>query len=89
MPGSKIPVLEIEKLNITRDGRGFIFYEGDRLHRDWRGTNFSGSNTTGTQFLPAASSAGWMKIHVVSGSTYGPTGASYYVPLFESVGNTS
>jgi len=83
MTGSKIPVLEVEKLSIKKDGRGFLFYENTRLSEGWTGYSATGG-TLGRTFLVAASSSGWLKIHVVSGSTYGPTGASYYVPLFST-----
>jgi len=85
MVGAKVPILEIEKLRISKNGRGILVYERDRLHRDWAGCNFSGSTSEGKQFLYAPSSEGWLKVHVVSGSTYGPTGASYYIPLFKSL----
>ena len=50
MPGSKIPVLEIEKLTITRDGRGIhVFNDGD--------TYYSGGNTTWTGVSSTCSGA--------------------------------
>jgi len=87
--GVKITVIEIEKLKIANKGDGFRFHDSGRLHRDWDGTAISGINAgKGTgypRFLCAASSSGWLKIHVISGSTYGPTGASYYIPLFKTL----
>jgi len=88
MPGAKLPVLEVEKLQIKKDGRGFLFYENTRLSSDWTGYSFSGGTTEGRRFLCATSSSGWLKVHIVSGSTYGPTGASYYVPIFKSRNTT-
>jgi len=83
--GSKIPELEVEKLIIKDDGRGFMFYENTRLSSDWTGLSVSGGTAaTSRTFLSAASSSGWLKVHILSGSTYGPTGASYYVPLFST-----
>lgn len=77
MVGAKIPVLEIEKLKLTEDGRGLIFYN-DGTNCDvttWSsGVNTSGSSTT--------KAAGWIKIHYVSGSTFGATGQTAYVPFF-------
>lgn len=79
-----IPVLEVEKLHIKRKGRGFLFYERSRLQQGWTGCSISGETAAGRQFLYAPSSSGWLKIHVVSGTSYGPTGASYYVPIFKA-----
>ena len=89
MPGAKIPVLEIENLFLTEDGRGLV------MHND--ATNFviqSASPWTGIsgqcagggkKFFPAASSMGWLKVHYVSSSTYGATGAACYIPLFRNL----
>ena len=87
MPGSKIPVLEIENLMITDNGRGILLYnDGTNVHlgQDWTGIS---SNTTGAnkKFFPAASSSGYVGVHIISGSTYGPTGAIYYIPLFSAL----
>jgi len=84
MPGANIPLVETEKLTISDDGRGFIFHESGRMTKDWTGCSYSGGTVGGRHFLYAPSSAGWLKIHIISGSTFGPTGASYYVPLFKS-----
>ena len=92
MPGSNIDVLEIEKLKLTRDGRGIeITNDGTNLlkSRVWDGISMSGANSgRGSgypRFFCAASSSGWLKIHMISGSTYGPTGATYYIPVFSDV----
>ena len=77
MPGSKIPVLEVERLSLTRDGRGLIFpWDADNLHiKNWTaGTHPSG-----------VAAAGWVRLRYTSGSTYGPTGSSLYIPLYSSV----
>ena len=83
MAGSKIPEIEIEKLMIKKNGRGFLFYENTRLSADWTGYSATGG-TSGRTFFIAPSSSGWLKVNVLSGSTYGPTGAAYYVPLYSS-----
>jgi len=96
MPGSKIPVLEIEKLKLTRDGRGIeVYNDGNNLikSRVWLGLHGSGSKSSGCsaspRFLIAASSSGWLKIHMISGSTYGVTGATYFIPVFNDVNTKS
>ena len=89
MPGSDIDEVEIENLLMTQDGRGIILYND--------ATNFvmqSASHWTGVsgqsagankKFFPAASSMGWLKIHYVSGSTYGATGATAYIPFYRNL----
>jgi len=84
MEKTKFPVLEVEKLMIKDDGRGFLFHDSGRMTADWQGFSATGGTVNGRHFMNAASSSGWLKVHIVSGSTYGPTGASYYVPLFTS-----
>jgi hypothetical protein len=87
--GVYIPILEVEKFKIAKYGDGFRFHDSGRLHRDWNGTSVSGINAgKGTgypRFLCAASSSGWLKINVISGSTFGPTGAAFYIPLFKTL----
>ena len=80
---TNIPELEVEKFMIKKDGRGFLFYQNNRLSSDWTGYSATGG-TSGKTFFVAPSSSGWLKVHVLSGATYGPTGASYYVPLYSS-----
>ena len=87
MAGSKIPVLETENLMVTDNGRGLLLYnDGTNAHlgSDWTGIS---SNVAGAsiKFLPAASSSGWIGVHLISGSTYGPTGSLYYIPLFSNL----
>jgi len=87
MPGAKIPVLEIENLTITDNGRGILLYnDGTNVHlgQDWTGIS-SQSSEASKKFFPAASSSGWVGIHLISGNTYGPTGAVYYIPLFSNL----
>jgi len=87
MPGSKIPVLEIENLTITKDGRGIVLYDdGDNVNlgESWTGISSNAAGST-KYFFPALSSSGWVGVHIVSGSTYGPTGATYYIPLYSNV----
>lgn len=93
MPGAKIPILEVEKLKLTNSGRGIEFYNDgtNLLHSKsiWSGRSCSGTiytNLSGNpKFLLAASSSGWLKVHMVSGATYGATGATYYIPVFSNV----
>lgn len=93
MPGSKIPVLEVERIGLTEDGRGIVLYNDAtnlvvQSASPWTGISISGvegATDAGGTFLPVASSMGWLKIHYVSGSTYGPTGASCYIPVFRSL----
>jgi len=87
MTGSKIPVLEIENLMITDNGRGILLYnDGTNVHlgQTWTGISSNVSNAI-TKFFPAASSSGWIGVNIISGSTYGPTGAVYYIPLFSNI----
>ena len=84
MEGAKIPILEVEKITIKDNGRGCLFHDSGRMTKDWLGCSYSGGTVGGKQFICAASSAGWLKIHIISGSTYGPTGASYYIPLYRT-----
>ncbi len=74
MVGAKIPVLEIEKFKLSEDGRGFIVYND--------GTNCGLGTWTNAYTPSTAACLGWLKIHYVSGSTYGPTGAAAYIPLY-------
>jgi len=91
MPGAKIPILEVEKFKLSESGRGIVLHDSGRLHKDWDGYTYSGgtSTTSKRRFLFATSSSGWLKVHVVSGSTYGPTGASYYIPVFSALDTKS
>jgi hypothetical protein len=90
MPGAKIPVLEIENLFMSNDGRGLIVYnDGTNFlkGRNWTGISPS-TNSIRPQYFPAASSSGWLKIHVISGGTntsYGPTGQTYYIPFYSNL----
>jgi len=76
MVGSKIPVLEVERLSIDKDGRGLILpLEGDNI-------SIGEYITT----IPASSSAaGWVRVRYTSGSTYGATGSTLYLPLYTSI----
>ena len=89
MAGSKIPVLEIENLFLKEDGRGLVMYNDAsnfviQSASPW--TGISSNNTAASRkFFPAASSMGWLKVHYVSSSTYGATGAACYIPLFRNL----
>jgi len=77
MTGSDIPVLEIEKLTLTKDGRGLIIpWDADNLHVV-AGTAGSSPSANAT--------AGWLRIRYTSGSTYGATGSTLYAPLYASL----
>jgi hypothetical protein len=87
MAGAKIPVLEIEDMLITKDGRGLLLSNDGKnvlLGRNWTGISSQVAGST-KKFFPAASSSGWVGVRVISGSTYGPTGAVYYIPLYSNV----
>ncbi len=91
MPGTKIPVLEVERLGLTEDGRGIVMYNDAtnfiiQSASPWTGVVISSTTIRDTrQLLPAASSTGWLKIHYVSSSTYGATGATCYIPVFRNL----
>lgn len=89
MPGQDIDVVEIERLLMTEDGRGLIFYNDAtnfviQSASPWTGVS---SQVAGAdkKFFPAASSMGWLKAHYISGSTYGATGATCYIPVFRNL----
>jgi len=77
MPGSKIPVLEVERFDFTKDGRGLII--------PWDSDNLSVVSWTSGSEPSGNAAAGWLRIRYTSGSTYGPTGATLYAPLYSSV----
>ena len=93
MVGAKIPVLEIEKLKISEDGRGIIL-RNDATNMviqsasPWTGISSNGVGSS-KKFFSADNSYGWLKIHYVSGSTYGPTGAACYIPLYRNLDTTT
>ena len=89
MPGQDIDEVEIENLSITEDGRGLIFYNDAtnfviQSASPWTGISSQAAGNSKT-FFPAASSMGWLKVHYVSSSTYGPTGASCFIPVFRNL----
>lgn len=92
MVGAKIPVLEIEKLKITEEGRGLIF-DNDGTNflltgsSPWTGVSSQGVGAS-RKFFPASGSLGWLKVHYVSGSTYGATGSACYIPIYRNVDTT-
>ena len=93
MAGSKIPVIEVERLALSKDGRGLVVYSDAtnfvvQSATPWTCGAYLQSSTsllTERACLPTASSMGWLKIHYVSGSTYGATGATCYVPVFRNL----
>jgi len=77
MAGAKIPVLEIERLSLDKDGRGLI------LPLDGNNLNVTVWTTAGD---PSGTTAnGWLRFRYTSGSTYGATGATLYAPLYSSI----
>jgi len=87
MPGAKIPVLEVENLLVTKNGRGLLIYNDGKnvlLGQSWTGISSNNANAD-KKFFPAASSSGYIGINIISGSTYGPTGAIYYIPIYSNV----
>jgi len=93
MPGRKIPVMEIERLGFSEDGRGIVVYCDAsnfviQSASPWTGVSISGTSGgihAGVVGLPADTSYGWLKIHYVSGSTYGATGATCYIPVYRNL----
>ena len=93
MAGSKNDVLEVEELLIAEDSRGFVFHNDatNFLVQSASPSKFSGCLHSSTSVLttkaclPTASSMGWLKIHYISGSTYGATGAACYIPVFRNL----
>jgi hypothetical protein len=89
MPGAKIPVLEIERLGLTEDGRGIVLYNDGinfvvQSASPWTGISSNGTASS-KKFFPSVSSMGWLKVHYVSSSTYGPTGATAYIPIYRNL----
>ena len=74
MVGAKIPVLEIEKFKLSKSGRGFIVPDD--------GTNLWVGGWVKPYMPSQQNASGWFKIHYTSGSTYGPTGMTAYVPFY-------
>jgi len=85
MPGAKIPVLEVDNLFISNDGRGPIFYNDGTnclIGRNWTGIPPSSASTR-PKYFPAASSSGWIRVKTISGST--ATETTYYIPIYSAV----
>jgi len=89
MTGAKIPVLEIENLFFSEDGRGLVLRNDAsnlvvQSGSPWTGLNASGgvAHHDKKTFLSTGSAIGWLKVRYISGSTYGATGAAAYVPIF-------
>jgi len=76
MPGTRIPVLNIEKVRIESGGRG-LYIDDDASNFDvstWD-TNVSGGATGAVEVLPAASATAWLRVTDDSAN-------EYYIPLF-------
>lgn len=76
MVGAKIPVLEIEKLKLSEDGRGLLIYED--------GVNSHINSISHSVIKYSGTADGWVRFGLVSGSTFGPTGSSIYVPFYRT-----
>ena len=73
---SKIPVLETERFSLKRDGRGLII--------PWDEDNLAVIDCAAV--APCSSSCnGWLRVRYTSGSTYGPTGSTMYIPLYSTI----
>ena len=81
MAGNKIPVVEIEKLTLKRDGRGMHVYDdGDVLATTgWQGGDVYASGSL-IKVLPAPSALAWLKVTYRSGTS--ATDVVGYVPVF-------
>jgi len=82
----KIPVLEIEKLTISRDGIGiFVNHDGDTFYSGGAGTwtGISPEGALNPKCFPAASASAWLKVSFVS-STSDSVGTGY-IPVFPRV----
>lgn len=78
MPGSRIPVINVEKIRLESGGRGLTI-DDDAAQFDvssWTGIS-GGADLGGKTFLPAPSATAWWKVKDDSGN-------SYYIPLFNS-----
>jgi len=89
MPGAKIPVIEVEKLIISRDGRGlYVYSDGDTFYSGgastWTGVSGQSSGSS-VKFLVAPSATGWLKVSYAS-STTDSIGVGY-IPVFPNVTN--
>lgn len=74
--GSRIPVVNVEKIRLESKGRG-LYIDDDATQFDvstWTGAS-GGADLGGSTFLPAASAAAWWKVTDSAGT-------SYYIPLF-------
>jgi len=89
MPGQDIDEVEIENLLMTEDGRGIVLYNDGinfviQSASPWTAPSSTAAGAS-EQLFPAASSMGWLKIHYISGSTYGATGATAYIPVYRNL----
>ena len=78
MPGSRLPVVNVEKLRLESKGRGLVI-DDDATQFDvatWTGASGAASECT-QKFLPAPSATAWWKVTDDGGN-------SYYIPLFNT-----
>lgn len=84
MVGSKIPVLETEKLILTKSGRGLNTSDDGVVLRSggawYTRTADRNDIVSGGLYLMAASCSAWIKVTYASGTEY--TGATGYIPVF-------
>lgn len=85
MPGAKIPVLEIEKLTLTKGGRGLNFLDDGTTFKSggvWGNTIETRAVTSGGLYLAAASATAWIKVTYSSGTQY--AGGVGYIPVMQN-----
>ena len=87
--GSNIPILTVEKFWLNKNGRGLnVHSDGIVSNADmWTNTPWcsgagfpGGSSKISSQYIPAASSMGWLKITWISGT--GTGGGVGFIPIF-------
>jgi len=77
MPSAKIPVLEIEKLSLSEDGRGInVYNDGTNAWVYNDAWSLSGKSSSG------GTADGWLRVSWISGNT---SSVSYvYIPFYTS-----
>lgn len=83
MPGSKIPILTVEKFWLEKDGRGLYVFDDGAVCSGaaWTGVS-GGALECSKKFLPAVSAQAWLKVTRMSGTSGGTTVG--YIPIFNS-----
>jgi hypothetical protein len=79
MAGKDLEVAKAERLDIKKDGRGLVFSSDDE-NLLYDTSNYKAIFPSGVgESNPAT---GYLRIRIVSGSTYGVSGASMYIPFY-------